>query len=331
MKRSSFLFIIVSFAVVFTALSFSCDKGNNSGSEISEGTGSSDDTSIVYMINEISPESLIKIYEALGREAKGKVGIKLHMGEPGGNNYLKPELVGKFVKSVDGTFIDANTAYGGQRSTAESHLRVAEQHGFTAIGDVDILDADGEMELPITGGIHLTADLIGSHFANYDFTVILTHFKGHQMGGFGGAIKNMSVGIASVAGKCLIHTAGASSTSMWNGAEQDDFLEAMAEAAKGVAQYCGENILYINVMNNLSVDCDCSSSPQPARIEDVGILASLDPVALDKACVDLVYNHRNPEKKHLVERIESRNGIHVLTYGEKIGLGTQNYKLIIIE
>lgn len=294
------------------------------------GTASTE-ASTVYITREITPESLQAIYRALGREATGKVGIKLHMGEPGGNNYLKPELVGDFVTSVKGTFIDANTAYRGRRNTAEDHLKVAQEHGFAALGPVDILDAEGEIELPVTGGTHLNEVLIGSHFTDYDFTVILTHFKGHAMGGFGGAIKNMSIGIASVAGKCLIHTAGASRTNAFEQVEQDHFLESMAEGAKGIAEYCGEKILYINVMNNLSVDCDCDSHPEPPRIADIGILASLDPVALDRACVDLVYQAPEEDRVHLIERIESRHGTHTLEHAEKIGLGSQTYRLVSID
>lgn len=182
------------------------------------------------------------------------------MGEPGGHNYLKPELVGDFVRMVNGTFIDANTAYGGNRATIELHLKTAEDHGFTAIATIDILDSEGEIHLPIIGGKHLKYDIVGSNFPNYDFTVVLSHFKGHMMGGFGGALKNISIGIASSAGKIYIHSAGESTTS-WGNPEQDDFLESMAEAAKAIAEYCGDNILYINVMNNLSVDCDCDSNP----------------------------------------------------------------------
>lgn len=291
----------------------------------------SNEASTVYITREITPESLQAIYRALGREATGKVGIKLHMGEPGGHNYLKPELVGDLVTSLKGTFIDANTAYQGRRNTAEDHLKVAQEHGFTALGPVDILDAEGEIELPVTGGTHLREVLIGSHFADYDFTVILTHFKGHAMGGFGGAIKNMSIGIASVAGKCLIHTAGASRTNAFEQVEQDHFLESMAEGAKGIAEHCGDKILYINVMNNLSVDCDCDSHPEPPRIADIGILASFDPVALDRACVDLVYQAPEEDRVHLIERIESRHGTHTLEHAEKIGLGSQTYRLVSID
>lgn len=305
--------------------------GNSTNKKTSEVAEAPNQSAKVYFTKDITPENLMKLYKVLGREATGKVGIKLHMGEPGGNHFLKPDFVREFVTSLNGTFIDANTAYTGRRNTAEDHMKVADEHGFTAVGPVDILDADGDMELPIEGGKHLKSVLIGSHFANYDFTVILTHFKGHAMGGFGGSIKNMSIGIASVAGKCMIHSAGKSSTNAWVGTEQNDFLESMAEGAKGIADYCGDNILYINVMNNLSVDCDCDSHPEPPRIADIGMLASLDPVALDKACVDLVYQSPEDDRVHLVERIESRNGTLTLDHAEKLGLGSQTYELVTLE
>lgn len=300
-------------------------NGNENGGEEKPA-----ETAKVYFTKEITPESLIRIYEALGREASGKVAIKLSMGEPGGHNYLKPELVGDFVRLVDGTFIDANTAYGGKRATTEDHLQTARDHGFAAIAPVDILDAEAEMDLPIEGGKHLKRDIVGANFANYDFMVNLSHFKGHGMAGFGGAIKNMSIGIASSRGKVYIHSAGESTTS-WGSPAQDDFLEAMAEAAKAIADHCGDNIIYISVMNNLSVDCDCSSNPADPEMHDVGILASLDPVALDKACIDLVYASDDHGKVHLIERIESRNGAHTVTYAEQIGLGTTKYELISID
>ena len=303
------------------------EKTNTGAPENPETSG---EASKVYMIREISPESLIKIYRALGREAHGNVAVKLSMGEPGGNNYLKPELIGDLVRLVDGTFIDANTAYGGNRATTELHLKAAEDHGFTAIAPVDILDSEGEIELPIAGGKHLKCDIVGSHFPNYDFVVNLSHFKGHAMGGFGGAIKNMSIGIASSRGKVYIHSAG-ESTESWGSPAQDDFLESMAEAAKAIADHCGENIIYISVMNNLSVDCDCDSNPADPEMHDVGILASLDPVALDKACVDQVYASDDHGKIHLIERMESMNGIHTVDYAEQLGMGTTNYELIVIE
>lgn len=227
------------------------------------------------------------------------------MGEPGGNNFLKPEFVKDLVSSFNGTFIDACTAYGGRRTNPADHLKVAEEHGWTAVGPVDILDSDGDTALPVEGGKHLKEVRVGSHFTDYDFIVVLTHFKGHAMGGFGGSLKNISIGIASVSSKCLIHTAGASSTDAFQpGTKQEDFIEAMAEDAKGMISRFGDRMLYINVMNSLSVDCDCDSSPANPEMHDVGILASLDPVALDSACVDQVYNSNDHGKRHLIERIE---------------------------
>lgn len=281
----------------------------------------------VLMTNDISADGLMKIYEALGRKATGNVAVKISSGEPGGHHYLSPALIGPLVKAVNGTIVECNTAYGGGRADTASHQRVMQDHGFAAIAPVDIMDAEGTMSIPITGGKHLKEDVVGSHFANYDFVVNLAHFKGHAMGGFGGVVKNQSIGMASTAGKCLIHTAGASSTSPWGG-EQDAFLESMAEAARGVADHFGENILYINVMNYLSVDCDCDGSPAAPTMQDIGILASLDPVALDQACVDLVY--AAPDGKDLIERMESRNGIHTLEYGEEIGLGSRKYSLVTL-
>ena len=279
------------------------------------------------MFTEISSDNLVKIYEALGRKATGKVAVKISTGEPGGHNFLDPNLIKDLVQKVDGTIVECNTAYGGGRTNAADHMRAAEEHGFTAIAPVDIMDAEGEVELPLKGGRHLTRDIVGSHFLNYDFTIILSHFKGHAMGGFGGAIKNMSIGIASSNGKRYIHSAGTSTTS-WGNPSQDDFLESMAEAAKAVADHCGDNILYISVANNLSVDCDCDSSPEDPQMGDIGILASLDPVALDKACTDLVRSSEDHGKIHLIERIDSRNGMHTLDHAEALGLGSQKYELI---
>ena len=233
----------------------------------------------VYMFTKISAENLVKIYEALGREATGKVAVKLSTGEPGGHNFLQPALIKDLVKKVNGTIVECNTAYGGGRADTENHLKAAKEHGFTAIAPVDIMDADGEVALPVKGGKHLKEDFVGSHYLNYDFTIILSHFKGHAMGGFGGAIKNMSIGIASSEGKAWIHSAGKTKGDPWgNLPPQDDFLESMAEAAKAVADHCGDKILYISVANNLSVDCDCDASPEDPQMGDIGILASLDPI-----------------------------------------------------
>lgn len=312
------------------------EKEDKQSSESSAKPGSDTmevDASIVYMTKDISPEGLMRIYKALGREASGKVAVKVHMGEPGGNNYLNPDLVKDLVLSVDGTFVDSNTAYGGLRANTAAHMQAAEDHGFTAYTSVDILDSEGEINLPIKNGKHLTEDVVGSHYENYDFIIVLSHFKGHSMGGFGGAIKNMSIGFASSRGKNLIHTAGLYETNKWLGGDysQLDFLESMAEAAKAIVDDAGDNILYINVMNNLSVDCDCDSSPAPPSLEDIGILASLDPVALDKACVDLINSADEKESASLRTRIKSRQGTHTLDYAEELGIGSQKYELVMID
>ena len=290
---------------------------------------SSAGVSKVYMLKDITPQNMIRLYDALGRKAKGKVAVKLSTGEPGGHNFLQPTLIKDLVKKVNGTIVECNTAYGGGRADTDSHLKAAADHGFTAIAKVDIMDADGEVALPVQGGKHLKEDFVGSHYLDYDFTVVLSHFKGHAMGGFGGALKNISIGIASSAGKAWIHTAGKTKTDLWNNLpEQDHFLESMAEAAKAVTTHCGENILYISVMNRLSVDCDCDSNPKMA---DIGMLASLDPVALDKACVDLVYASPDPGRVHLIERMESRHGIHIVEHAEALGMGSQRYDLVSLD
>ena len=283
----------------------------------------------VYFTREISPDSLIRIYRALERPATGRVAVKISTGEPGGHNYLKPALIGGLVRMLNGTIVECNTAYGGGRADTESHLRAAADHGFTAIAEVDIMDAETDVALPVAGGRHLKEDYVGSHYLDYDFTVILSHFKGHMMGGFGGAIKNMSIGIASAAGKAWIHSAGKVRKLNWEELPpQDDFLESMTEAAKAVADHCGERILYISVANRLSVDCDCDSDPDEPEMADIGILASLDPVALDRACTDLVRTSDDPGKAALIERIDSRHGMHTLDYAEELGMGCQRYELI---
>ena len=288
----------------------------------------------VYFFKEISSDNLVKIYEALGREAKGKVAVKLSTGEPGGHNFLQPSLIKALVQKVNGTIVECNTAYGGGRADTKSHLKAAADHGFTAIAPVVIMDAEGEVELPVEGGKHLKFDIVGKDFLNYDFTIILSHFKGHAMGGFGGAIKNMSIGIASSNGKAWIHSAGKTRVpaEAWkNLPEQDDFLESMAEAAKAVADHCGDRILYISVANNLSVDCDCDASPEEPRMGDIGILASLDPVALDRACTDLVRSSEDHGKIHLIERIDSRHGMHTLDHAEALDMGSQKYELVKLD
>ena len=284
----------------------------------------------VYFIKEINSDNLLKIYKALGRKAEGRVAVKLSTGEPGGHNFLQPSLIAPLVHEVNGTIIECNTAYGGGRSETESHRKAAADHGFTAIADVDIMDAEDETRLPVEGGRHIKYDIVGSHYTNYDFTVVLSHFKGHAMAGFGGALKNISIGIASSNGKRWIHSAG-KSTSEWGNPRQEDWLETMAEAAKAVIDHCGDRILYISVANNLSVDCDCSSHPAAPQMGDIGILASLDPVALDRACTDLVRQSDDPGKVHLIERIDSRKGMHTLSYAEQLGLGSQQYELVRLD
>lgn len=283
----------------------------------------------VFMTTRINADGLIKVVQALGRKAGDKVAVKISSGEPGGHNFLSPDLIAPLVADVNGTIVECNTAYGGRRANTASHLQAMEDHGFSAIAPVDIMDADGEMSIPIVGGTHLKEDVVGSHFSDYDFVVNLAHFKGHVMAGFGGVIKNMSIGIASAMGKSLIHSAGKETTGFGSNTPKDDFLESMAEAAKGVADFLGENIVYIDVMNKLSVDCDCDSHPADPTMQDIGILASLDPVALDQACVDLVY--AAPDGADLIERMESRHGIHTLEHAEAIGLGSRAYELIHLD
>lgn len=329
MKRNFYMILC---SLLFPVFGTGCVNAQetNQSKEIGQTPGVSRDTAKVYMLTEISPANLVRIYEALGRKAKGKVAVKLSTGEPGGHNFLQPTLIKDLVQRVNGTIVECNTAYGGGRANTANHLKAAKDHGFTAIAPVDIMDAEGETDLPVRGGKHLTRDIVGAHYLNYDFTIVLSHFKGHAMGGFGGAVKNMSIGIASSNGKRLIHSAGTSTTD-WGNPAQDDFLESMAEAAKAVADHCGDNILYISVANNLSVDCDCDSSPADPQMGDLGILASLDPIALDKACTDLVRASKDHGKIHLIERIDTRHGMHTLDHGEAIGLGSQTYELIKLD
>lgn len=289
---------------------------------------------VVYFCPRITADNLIQVYRALGREAKGRVAIKLSTGEAGNPNHLSVDVIKKFVHLVNGTIVECNTAYDGRRCNVADHMQTAAEHGFTAIAEVDIMDGEGSMELPVENGKHLTHNLVGRNWHNYDFTVILSHFKGHPMAGFGGALKNVAIGIASAEGKALIHTAG-KSTSVpvdWaNVPPQNDFLESMAEACESVFKEAGENILYISVANNLSVDCDCVAEPEPVKMEDIGIFASLDPVALDSACVDAIYKSEDPGKVHLIERMESRNATHLLDYAQELGLGSREYELRVLD
>ena len=302
----------------------------DAASDETEDTDSTDSTSevpAVYMTTDISSEGMIAVYEALQASPEGDIAVKLSTGEPG-SNYLRTDLIGDLVQSFDDpTIVECNTAYGGSRANTAMHYQVAEDHGYTEIADVDIMDEDGSMTLPVTGGTNLEENYVGSHFENYDYYVVLSHFKGHSMAGYGGAIKNISIGIASAEGKSHIHSGGTGG-SMWSG-DQDAFLESMAEAGKSVVDYLDGNILYINVMNRLSVDCDCDRSPAEPDMHDIGILASCDTVALDQACIDLVYSAEDGDS--LVERIESRNGLHTLEHAEEIGLGSRTYELVNVD
>ena len=282
----------------------------------------------VYFTKDISPAGIMKVYNALEKKAEGKnVAVKISTGEPG-SNYLRPELIGDFVRHVKGSIVECNTAYGGARGDTFEHMRVALQHGYTNVAYVDILDADGSMALPVKDGRHLKEDLVGSRFKNYDYYVVLSHSKGHAMAGFGGAIKNISIGLGSRQGKALIHSGGRSTSNVWCG-EQDAFLESMAEAGKAVVNALGGKILFVNVMNRISIDCDCAPSPSEPEIHDIGVLASTDPVAIDQASIDLAFAAEG--SKSLVERVNSRNGLHTLEYAEKIGLGSRKYELVEID
>ena len=286
--------------------------------------------STVYMTTDISPQGMMAVYQALDWTPTGEVAVKLSTGEPPASNYLRPELIADIVKDVDGTIVECNTAYGGSRAQTAMHYQVAEDHGFTAIADFQIQDENGSMTLPVTGGTRLTENYVGAAFADYDSYLVLSHFRGHSMAGFGGAIKNISIGLGSSEGKCWIHSGGTSMTNAWGG-EQDAFLESMAEAGKSVSDYLGsgERIVYINVMNRLSVDCDCDGNPAEPDMHDIGILASTDPLALDQACIDLVYSAGDGQS--LIERIESRNGLHTLEHAAEIGLGSREYTVVNLD
>ena len=282
----------------------------------------------VYFTREITPEKVVEMYSALGVELPGRVAVKVHSGEKGNQNFLRPEFWKPMVDKIKGTIVECNTAYQGSRTETQMHYQVASDHGSTDIADLVIMDEDGSATIPVEGGTRMTENLVGAHFPEYDGFLVLSHFKGHAIAGFGGAIKNISIGMASQEGKCLIHTDGQSHTSPWGGA-QDPFLECMAEAGKSVRDAVDGNILYINVPNRLSVDCDCDSSPAEPDMHDIGILASTDPVALDQASVDLVYEAEDGAS--LVERMESRNAEHVLQHGEEVGLGNRSYELVSID
>ena len=292
----------------------------------------------VYFTKEITPESLIKIYNAMGVNLKGKVAVKISTGEPGGHNFLNPNLIKDLVNKVDGTIVECCTAYRGKRYEVKDHLQTFKDHGFAAIAPCDLLDADGEIKLPVKEGKHLKGyDVVGSRINNYDSSLVLSHFKGHVMGGFGGALKNISIGYASRNGKAWIHSVGTTLNpdemmKKLFAFTQSDFLESMAEAAEAVIDHFGkENMAYINVANNLSISCDCDSNPPPPEMADIGIFASTDPVALDQACYDAVVNSNDPGKASLIERMNSRLGIHTVEEAARLGLGSREYEIINID
>lgn len=289
----------------------------------------------VFFTKEITPESVVKMYEALGISLPGKVAIKLHSGEKGNQNYIRPEFVRPIVEKLNATVVECNAAYGGARNTTEKHKRLIEEHHWTKYFDVDIMDEEGpDVELDIPNGKVLKKDFVGKHINNYDSMLVLSHFKGHPMGGYGGALKQLSIGVASSEGKSWIHSAGQSKDqyTIWdNLPEQDLFLESMADAASSVVKHFKGNIAFINVMCNLSVDCDCCAVAEDPCMKDIGILASLDPIAIDQACIDLVYNSKDPGRDHFVERVERQHGIHTIEAAAELGFGTIEYELIDID
>ena len=288
----------------------------------------------VYFTKEISSESLIRVYEALGVELDGKVGVKVSTGERGSKGYLKADLIGPLVKKLDGTIIECNTAYPGARTSYEEHIKVAEEHGFTSIADVDIMDKDGEFKIPVTNGRHLEYDIVGENLKKYDSMLNLAHGKGHAMGGFGANLKNQSIGVASRNGKAYIHSCGQTEDpdKCWSAQyEQKDFIESMAEAAKAVSDYIESNnkkIVYITVMNNISVDCDCDAHQGDPVMKDIGIIGSLDPVANDQVFIDMLWNSVDPGHTKMMERVDKQEGRHILKYAESLGLGSTDYELI---
>lgn len=283
----------------------------------------------VYFTKEITPEAMIKMYETLGVKLPGKVAVKLHSGEVGNQNFLRPAFMKPIIDHVNGTIVECNTAYAGKRNTTEAHWETMKIHGWTDIATVDIMDEDGQIELEIPHGNFIKKNYVGKNMANYDSMLVLSHFKGHPMGGFGGALKNISIGIASSYGKAYIHGVG-KPEEIWT-ANHDNFLASMADAAWSITNYFKDKIVYINVMCNMSVDCDCCAKAEDPQIGNIGILASLDPIALDQACVDLVYSSEDEGKKHLIERMESRNGIHIIHSALNLDFGTNEYELISID
>ena len=287
----------------------------------------------VYFTKEVSKDNLVKLFKKLGKELPGKVAVKVHSGEDGNQNFLRPEFMEDIIKLVNGTVVECNTAYGGERNTTKKHLKTIEKHGWRMY-DFDLMDEeDDDLVLPVRNGVHLKENFVGKNMANYDSMLVLSHFKGHPMGGFGGALKQLSIGCASSRGKAWIHSAGTNDNqyTVWNKLpKQNDFLESMAESAGSVVDYFKGNMVFINVMANMSVDCDCCSDAEDPCVNDLGIMISLDPVAIDKACVDMVNNSNDPGREHFMERVNSRNGVHTIDTAYKLGIGNIDYELIEI-
>ena len=317
---------------------------------VEDTTTVSEETATVYITRDINPEALVKIYQALGVDAKGRVAVKISTGEGSNPNYLKPELIKDLVMLVDGTIVECNTAYSSgpgnekdERTTSANHWKVIERHGFKPLFKVDIMDEEGEIRIPVVDSTHIKYDIVGSHMANYDFMIALNHFKGHPMGGYGGALKNLSIGCASSNGKAYIHSSGKMEVldiaKLWTPeciGDQNGFLESMAATAQAVTNYFQkkQGIIYISVMNNMSIDCDCVDHPAPVKLEDYGILASTDPVALDQACIDIINNQEvtaTNDPTDLLSRIDKQHGIHTIEHAEAIGLGTRKYNLVSID
>jgi uncharacterized Fe-S center protein len=284
----------------------------------------------VYFSKIITPEKVLELYKAVGKELTGNVAVKLHSGEKGNQNFLKPDFWKPMIEHVNGTVVECNTAYDGERNTTEKHRRLIAYHGWNRYFNVDLLDAEGpDLKLLIPNGKVIKENYVGKNIANYDSMLVLSHFKGHPMGGFGGALKQLSIGVASSFGKAYIHGAG-EPAKIWT-ADHDSFLEAMADAAGSVVEHFKGNIVYVNVMKNMSVDCDCCAVAEDPCIADIGILASTDPIAIDQACIDLVYACSDPGKPHLIERIESRNGVHTVEAAAELGYGSREYELIELD
>lgn len=326
-------------SVLAVAMLTACTSVKSEQTEQTEQNSKTGTTPVVYFTSEITPESLVRIYDALGVSIpeNARVAIKISTGESQQTNHLRPDFIAPLQNHVNGRLVECNTAYGGNRATTADHLKAIEQRGYI---NVDIMDAEDTIHLPVTDTKWIQYDIVGSHLANYDFMINLAHFKGHVMGGFGGVLKNQSIGVASSSGKAYIHSAGVTDdvVECWNHtANQDGFLESMAAAAQAVHNYFkqdGRNIVYINVMNNMSVDCDCNAHPAAPMLKDMGILASTDPVALDKACLDLVFGHesvKGDDADPLIERIKSKHGTHIVEYAEQLGLGSTTYRFVNLD